>query len=144
MKKLLFVTIACLFLWSSIGRAEFLSVAKEKVNVRAGPGTDHEILWQVYRSYPVKVLEKKGQWVKTEDYENDIGWIYRPLLSKAHTVIVIREKVNVRTEAGTNSKIAFQAEKDVIFRLLDTKDSWLKVKHGDYVGWIRKDLVWGE
>jgi SH3-like domain-containing protein len=144
MKKLLFVTIACLLLWSSISWAEFLSVRKEKVNVRAGPGTSHEILWQVYKNYPVKVLEKKGEWVKAEDYENDVGWIYRPLLSEVHTVIVIKDKINIRSGPGTNHEIAFQAEKDVIFQLLETKDNWLKVKHEDHVGWIHKDLVWGE
>lgn len=144
MKKVVFILISGLFLWSSICWGKMVSVGKNKVNVRSGPGTNYEKLWQVYKGYPVKILKKKGNWVKTEDYEKDIGWIYQPLLSEVQTVIVTKNKVNIRGGPGTNHRVIFQAEKDVIFQLVDRKEDWLKVKHEDRVGWIRRDLVWGE
>ncbi len=145
MKRTLILLILFLFLGNPFCWGEMLSVAKSKINVRTGPSTNHEILWQVHKDYPVKVLEKEGAWVKTKDYEGDVGWVYRSLLSKVHTVIVNKDKVNIRTGPGIKYRLAFRAEKDVIFRVIDRKDNWLKVKYGDeYVGWIRNDLVWGD
>lgn len=144
MKKVVFILILGVFLWSSICLGKMASVGKNKVNVRSGPGTNYEVLWQVHNDYPVKILEKKGDWVKTVDYEKDIGWIHRSLLSEVQTVIVIKDKVNIRGGPGTNHKAIFQAENDVIFQLVDRKENWLKVRYEDRVGWIRKDLVWGE
>lgn len=144
MKKVVFIIISCLFLWSSICWGEMVSVKGNEVNVRSGPGTNYEELWRVHKGYPVKILEKKGNWVKTEDYERDIGWIHRSLLSEVQTVIVIKDKVNIRGGPGTNHRMIFRAEKDVIFQLVDREGDWLKVKHEDRVGWIRRDLVWGE
>ena len=131
-------------LWTSLCWGEIASLAKDGVNVRSGPGTNYEVLWEVYKGYPVKILEKRGKWAKTVDYEKDIGWIYRPLLSKTHTVIVTANKVNIRTGPGTKYTIAFKAEEGVIFHLVGRKGKWLKIRYLDDYGWIRKDLVWGE
>jgi len=131
-------------LWTSLCWGEIASLAKDGVNVRSGPGTNYEVLWEVYKGYPVKILEKRGKWAKTVDYEKDIGWIYRPLLSKTHTVIVTANKVNIRTGPGTKYAIAFKAEEGVIFHLVGRKGKWLKIRYLDDYGWIRKDLVWGE
>ncbi len=142
--KMVLQLILGFILWTSLCWGEMASLAKDGVNVRSGPGIDYEVLWEVYKGYPVKILEKRGKWAKTVDYEKDIGWIYRPLLSKTHTVIVTANKVNIRTGPGTKYTIAFKAEEGVIFHLVGRKGKWLKIRYLDDYGWIRKDLVWGE
>jgi SH3-like domain-containing protein len=131
-------------LWAPLCWGEMASIAKDGVNIRSAPGTNYQVLWEVYKDYPVKILEKKGKWAKTVDYENDVGWIYQPFLSKTHTVIVTADKVNIRTGPGIQYGIAFKAEQGVIFHLVGRKGKWLKIRYLDDYGWIRKDLVWGE
>jgi len=141
---ILLLAMLGIIFWISLCWGQMASVAKDWVNVRSGPGTNYEIPWRVYKDYPVKVLKRKGNWVKTVDYEQDIGWIHRSLLSKVRTVIVSADKVNIRTEPGIQYGIAFKAVRGVAFHLVGRKGRWLKIKHNDYNGWIREDLVWGE
>ena len=142
-KKVLQFMLGFVF-WTSLCWGEMASVAKDGVNIRSGPGTSYEVLWEVYKDYPVEILEKRGNWAKTVDCDNDIGWIYRPLLSKTHTVVVTKDKVNIRTGPGIQYRIAFRAVKGVVFHLVGQKGKWLKIRYRDDYGWIRKDLVWGE
>ena len=55
----------------SVIAAEFVSVAKDGVNLRSGPETKYEVLFQLPSGYPLKVLAHKGKWLKVSDYEND-------------------------------------------------------------------------
>jgi uncharacterized protein YraI len=37
---------------------ERLTVAVPKANIRSGPGTKYDIIWQVYKYYPLRVIKK--------------------------------------------------------------------------------------
>ena len=124
--------------------AERLSVKKGTVNVRSGPGTEYEILWEAEANYPVEVLATEGKWVRFRDYEDYQGWLYRPLLDKTDTVVVKRSgKSNVRSGPGTKNPVVFVVQKGVPFRVLERRGNWLRVRHADGdKGWIHKSLVW--
>ncbi|MBW2018825.1 MAG: SH3 domain-containing protein [Deltaproteobacteria bacterium] len=144
MKRVLIFSLLLLVLWVGTASAERLSVAVNKANVRSGPGTNHAILWSAGKYYPVDIIKKDKSWCQIRDFENDIGWIYRPLLKKIPAVIVTGTIVNVREGPGTNFRVLFQAEKGVSFKLLGRKKGWLKVQHADGdMGWIHASLVWG-
>jgi len=144
MKKVVQFMLGFVFL-TSLCWGEMASIAKDWVDVRSGPGTNYEVLWRVCKDYPVKILEKKENWAKTVGYENDIGWIRQSLLSNTQTVIVTADEVNIRTGPGIRYAIAFKAERGDIFHIVGRKGKWLKIGYdGDYKGWIRQDLVWGE
>ncbi|MFQ5674194.1 MAG: SH3 domain-containing protein [Nitrospinales bacterium] len=57
-------------------------VKQNKTNLRAGPGTNHpKVAWSpVDKYFSMKVLQIKDPWVKIEDGEGDVAWIYRPLV----------------------------------------------------------------
>ena len=124
--------------------AQRLAVKVPKANIRSGPGTKYEVLWQAERYYPVVVIQKKGQWVLFRDFEKDEGWIKKNLLDKTPTVITIKRECNIRSGPGTNFQILFKTEdKGVPFRILKRKGKWLYVQHADGdKGWIFKSLVW--
>ncbi len=133
-----------LLLAAQAGAAERLAVKVPKANVRSGPGTKYEILWQVERYYPVVVVKKAGQWVLFRDFEKDEGWIKKSLLSKIPTVITIKKECNIRSGPGTNFQILFKTQdRGVPFKVLKRKGKWLYVEHADGdKGWIFKSLVW--
>lgn len=148
--------IAIFFLFFSLGpftsRAAaytMVSVAGEKVNLRQGPSTNHPVLWELGKGFPLKIIGRKGKWLKVTDFENDVGWIYRDLVSrKPHLVVKVHKnkktRINVRSGPGTNYKIIGQAEYGVVFETLKRGRGWVKVRHEDgLIGWIKRSLLWG-
>ncbi len=122
--------------------AEFVSVKNDGVNLRSGPATNDEILFQLPAGYPLQVLSKQGKWLKVRDYENDKGWIYASLVSKTRYVIVKVKDGNVRSGPGTNYDKVGKVVRDVILRNTDRKGDWVKIAHPKLTGWIHKSLIW--
>lgn len=136
---LLCLTCAATVSWGN----ERCAVSASIANIRQGPGTSYDILWRVEKYYPVIVKERKGDWVKFEDFEKDQGWIHESLLNSTQTVVVKENNCNVREGPGTNYPVLFKAQKGVPFKALETKDNWVRIKHADGdTGWIYKPLVW--
>jgi SH3-like domain-containing protein len=123
--------------------AQRYAVSASVANIRSGPGTQHEILWQVERYYPVLVVEKKGSWFRFKDFEDDEGWIHSNLIRKIPAVITVAPRCNLRSGPGTNYDIVYTAERGVPFKVLTAKGSWLNVLHAKRgKSWIHKSLVW--
>ena len=39
--------------------AEYASVSKDGINIRSGPDTNAEVYWEVFKDFPLKILQKK-------------------------------------------------------------------------------------
>lgn len=58
-------------------------VATDVINVRAGRGTDTEIIGQLSSGTVVEVVANPdGDWIKI-DHDTGTGWVYRPLFKSA-------------------------------------------------------------
>jgi len=122
---------------------ERLTVSASIANVRSGPGTNYDTLWQVNKYYPIKVIKKVASWFQFVDFEGDKGWIYSSLVRKIPSVITTKEDCNIRSGPGTKYSIVFKSERGVAFKVLKRKGSWIQVQHADGdKGWIYKSLVW--
>ncbi|WP_300459990.1 SH3 domain-containing protein [Desulfobacula sp.] len=122
---------------------ERYAVKSSIANLRSGPGTKYDVLWQVEQYHPVIIIEKKEDWYKIKDFENDVAWIHESLLAKMTSVITIKNKCNVRSKPDKNSRILFTVETGVPFRVLERNGDWIKIEHADGdIGWIYKTLVW--
>ena len=123
--------------------AEYASVSKDGINIRSGPDTNAEVYWEVFKDFPLKILQKKNKWAKVEDFEGDVGWIYEPLLSDKKTVIVKVKKANIRVGPGENYEIVASALYGVVFNPGKTDGDWVQISHADGTkGWIHKSLIW--
>lgn len=134
--------VASAFTLSTAIAADYVSVAKDGINLRSAPNTNAEILFELPAGYPLEVLGKEGQWLKVSDYEGDKGYIHESLVSKTPFVIVKVRECNVRSGPGANEPVVGKGIKDVIFQKLEQKGDWIKVSHPNLTGWIHKDLVW--
>lgn len=121
---------------------EYMSVVKDGINLRSGPNTTAEVLFQLPAGYPLEVLGKEGQWLKVSDYEGDKGWVQESLVNKSPHVIVKVKDCKIRSGPGTNEAVVGNGAKDVIFTKVEQKGDWIKVSHPDLNGWVHKDLVW--
>ncbi len=136
------ITILLIFPGSALAE-ERRSVNVGIANMRSGPGTKHDVLWQVEQYHPVRIVEKKGEWVKIKDFENDVAWLHKSLLDKTTSVVTIKNKCNVRSKPSKGSTVLYTVERGIPFKVLDRKENWIKIEHADGdIGWIYKTLVW--
>lgn len=124
--------------------AEFVSVHGSSVNIREQPTTRSDAQWQVDRGYPLRVLQRKGQWLKVADFEQTLGWIFAPLTSKKSHRIVTARKANLRTGPGTGYRIVTTLVQHEVVRTLGSRGTWAQVESEDGLkGWLAKSLTWG-
>jgi SH3-like domain-containing protein len=123
--------------------AERLAVSAPVANIRSGPGTKHNVLWKVEKYFPLRIIEKSGEWYHFEDFEGDKGWVHKSLVRKISAVITKNDACNIRSGPGTSNKIIFTVEKGIPFKVLKRKGSWIQIEHADGdKGWIHKSLIW--
>ncbi len=53
---------------------------KGLINVRTGPGTNHDVAFQAEKGVPFRVLERKGDWLHIQHADGEKGWIYSALV----------------------------------------------------------------
>ncbi len=140
----LFILAAALLLMLPVtASAEYVSVQRDKVNIRSGPGTDHEIVWEVFRGYPLRITQRQGNWARVVDFEDDPGWIYTPLVGADKRVIVRVDVANMRKGPGTDYEVQAKVNYGVIFEPLERRQNWIRLRHNDgTTGWISANLLW--
>ena len=142
-KAMLAITAVLLILPGFVVAQERLSVTAGIANIRSGPGTEYDVWWQVEQYHPSIIIEKKEDWYKIKDFENEEAWLHKSLLGKIETVISKKDMCNIRSKPDTKSQILFTVEIGVPFKVLERKENWIKIEHTDGdVGWIYKTLVW--
>ena len=134
----------CILSITAAGQAaEYVSVKKDGVNIRSGPSTNNNVIWQVFESYPLEVLKRKGKWANVVDFEGDQGWIYDTLISSKKTVIVNVDTANMRSGPTTDNPIIATVKKGVVFEALERNDDWIKVRYkNEITGWMHNSLLW--
>jgi SH3-like domain-containing protein len=138
------LVLSCLAASAWVDAREFVSVNKPHINMRSGAGTQHSALWSLSKGYPLEVRGRQGNWLKVRDFENDVGWVYRPLVGHKPHVIVKSTVANIRLSPNTRSRIMGKAQHGEILRHLGRKSGWVKVQRDDgRQGWMVRRLVWG-
>jgi SH3-like domain-containing protein len=139
-----FITaLAIVFFTGTCFAGEYVSVKKDGVNIRSGPSTKNKVIWEVFESYPLEVLERKNKWASVVDFEGDKGWIYETLIHDKKTVIVKVETANMRSGPSKDDPIIATVKKGVVFQPVDTQGNWMKLSYkNDITGWIHNSLLW--
>ena len=98
-KKIFFIKILAtfflLFFFSFVNSEEiFLSLKKNKVNVRYGPSLESPIKF-IYKkiNLPIKQIDKKENWRRIIDSKNNSGWIHWSQLKPINSVIPLEDKI---------------------------------------------------
>jgi len=55
-------------------------VAGKYANIRTGPGLEYEVTVSVEREYPLRAIERNGDWLKVSDDGEIEGWIFIKLV----------------------------------------------------------------
>ncbi|MDO9251360.1 MAG: SH3 domain-containing protein [Hydrogenophaga sp.] len=121
-----------------------VSVKGNVLNMRSGPGTQTEVLWELKKGYPLQVVNRKGNWLQVRDFENDRGWVARALTGSTPHHVVKARTANVRQGPGTQHRIVGKAEYGELLRTREKRSDWVRVERDNgKTGWIAKRLLWG-
>ena len=121
----------------------FLSLKKNKVNVRYGPGFDFPVKF-IYKkiNFPIKQIDKKENFRRIIDVKNNSGWIHVSQLKKINSVITLEDKMLFK-KSSLFSKPVAQIKKGRLLIIQNCEDTWCKVKTENFKGWVKKDNLWG-
>ena len=139
---ILFFTV--FLLSSSLAEETFLSLKKNKVNVRYGPSFDSDIKY-IYNkiNLPVKQIDKKENFRRIIDFKNNSGWIHVSQLKKSNSFIILDEKI-LFIKPSLFSRQIVKVEKGRLLTYKRCKNKWCKVKTEGYYGWVKTDNIWGK
>jgi len=144
MQKTLYILFfLVLLITSSLAQETFLSLKKNKVNVRYGPSFDSDIKY-VYKkiNLPMKQIDKKENFRRIIDLKNNSGWIHISQLKKVNSVISINDKILFKKPSSFAKPIA-QIKKGRLLILQKCEKNWCKIKSNNFEGWIKNDNIWG-
>ena len=138
-----FLCLSFLSIKSICAEDKFLSLKKNKTNVRYGAGLDYPIKY-IYRkvNLPVRQIDKKENWRRVIFLDNNSGWIHWSQLKPANSTITIEEKILFKKPSDFSEPLV-RLEKGRLLVIKKCEDEWCNVITDNYKGWIKIKNVWG-
>ena len=121
----------------------FVSLKKNKVNVRYGPSFESDIKY-VYKkiNLPLKQIDKKENFRRIIDLKNNSGWIHISQLKKSNSVIATNDKVLFKRPTSFAKPVA-QVKEGRLLIVEKCEKNWCKVETDDFNGWVITTDLWG-
>ena len=128
---------------SVASKDKFLSLKKNKVNVRYGPSFDFPVKY-IYKkiNLPIKQIDKKENFRRIIDIKKNSGWIHKSQLKKVNSVITIEDKILFEKSTIFSKPIA-NIKKGRLLIVKKCEDDWCNVETEGLKGWIDKINLWG-
>ena len=142
-KKIILILFILFF--SSVSNADeiFLSLKKNKVNVRYGPSFESPVKY-IYKklNLPIKQIDKKENWRRIIDFKNNSGWIHWSQLKKKNSIIPTQDKILFQKPSNFSKPLA-RIKKGRVLIVKKCNGNWCKIKTDKFEGWIKTDNIWG-
>ena len=138
-----FLLLSIIFTPFSISEEKFLSLKKNKVNVRYGPSFDSKIKY-IYKkiNLPIKQIDEKENFRRIVDLKNNSGWIHISQLKKSNSIIILDNKILFKSPSNLSRPVA-RIEKGRLLIVKRCENKWCSIITEDYSGWIKAKNIWG-
>ena len=138
-----FLCLSVLSIQSINAEDKFLSLKKNKTNVRYGPGLDYPIKY-IYRkvNLPVKQIDKKENWRRVIFLDNNSGWIHSSQLKPSNSIVTIEEKILFKKPSNFSKPLA-KLEKGRLLVINKCEEDWCNITTSKFTGWVRIKNIWG-
>jgi SH3-like domain-containing protein len=126
----------------------FLTLKSNKVNVRKGPSSDHDVAWVFQRKgMPIEVTAEFENWRKIRDADGSEGWILQQMLSGRRFALAPAwnpdKPVALHdSESGTSATTAMLMP-GAIAQIESCDGSWCFLTTDDYEGYAAQAELWG-
>ncbi len=142
-KKIYTIFFLFFFIHNSFANEIFVSLKKNKVNVRYGPSFESDIKY-VYKkiNLPLKQIDKKENFRRIIDFKNNSGWIHVSQLKKSNSVIATQDKILFKKPTSFAEPIA-QIKEGRMLIIKRCENIWCKIIAEEYEGWVKINNLWG-
>jgi SH3-like domain-containing protein len=135
-----FLTIICgLCVWVGTVQAEPVRVLGSRVNLRARPDLNSEVVGQVDRG---QILERRSvadEWVEVGPPDDIAFWIHQDFVEDG---VVVASRLNVRSGPGVNYAVVASLERGDQVEIVDVFTDWISVSPPASASvWVAVDLV---
>ena len=142
-KFLILLTFILIYPINVFSEDIFLSLKKNKVNVRYGPGFNFQVKY-VYNkiNLPIKQIDQKENFRRIIDLKNNSGWIHVSQLKKSNSIISLDDKI-LFTKPTVFSKPLAKIKKGRLLVIKKCSNNWCKITSNEFNGWIEAKNIWG-
>ena len=143
LKKIIIIFFTLIFFFETNADEIFLSLKKNKVNVRYGPSFESPIKF-IYKkiNLPIKQIDKKENWRRIIDLKNNSGWIHRSQLKSVNSIIPLNDKILFKKPSKFSKPIA-KIKKGRVLVIQKCDGIWCQIRSEKFKGWIKTDNIWG-
>ena len=143
LKKTLIICFSLLYFSDLSAKNIYLSLKKDKVNVRYGPSFESPVKF-IYKkiNLPIKQIDKKDNWRRIIDLKNNSGWIHWSQLKPINSIIPLEDKILFKRPSNFSKPLA-KIQKGRVLVILKCNGEWCKIKTDKYKGWIKVKDDWG-
>lgn len=127
----------------------FVSIKSDRVNVRAGPTKDHEVVWVFARAgLPVEITAEFENWRRIRDWEGAEGWVYHSLLSGRRSAFVAKRKsdddlVPLYASPESDSAVKARLQPGVLGHVKRCDGVRCRFFGDQFDGYVSQDRLWG-
>ena len=142
-KFLILLTFILIYPINVFSEDIFLSLKKNKVNVRYGPGFNFQVKY-VYNkiNLPIKQIDQKENFRRIIDLKNNSGWIHVSQLKKSNSIISLDDKI-LFSKPTVFSKPLAKIKKGRLLVIKKCSNNWCKITTNEFNGWIEAKNIWG-
>ena len=143
-KIILSLILIFFYLSNCFANEVFLSLKKDKVNVRYGPSLESPIKY-VYKkiNLPIKQIDKNENFRRIIDVKNNSGWIHVSQLKQINSIIPLKDKILFQKPSNFSKPLA-KIKKGRILIVKKCDENWCLIKTSKFKGWIKNTHVWGK
>lgn len=133
---------------SGLPLPRFVTLKANKINVRKGPTSDHDVAWVYQRKgLPVEIIAESDNWRKIRDEDGTEGWVLQSMLSGKRSATVASwakdKAVMLRDEASASAGFVAKLDAGVLVAIDSCDGRWCEISTGDYEGYAAQSELWG-
>ena len=129
------------------------------LNVRSGAGTNYSVLGSLSNGAKVEIVGTSGSWYKIK-YGSGYGYVSKDYVTVSSSnnnsssnnttttpststtgTIKVNDTLNVRSGAGTSYSVIGSLKNGATIEIVETVNSWYKIKFNNGYGYVSKDYV---
>jgi N-acetylmuramoyl-L-alanine amidase len=131
----------------------FVTITASNLNVRQGPGLSYPVVGKADKGEKYSFIKQQGDWIQISLSGGRQGWVAEwftkrenpaaaaASVTKAGNGTVTADSLRVRSGPGTSYASIGSLRQGQSVAVLETKGSWVKIRHASMEGWVSKDYL---
>ncbi|HRJ11958.1 MAG TPA: SH3 domain-containing protein [Alphaproteobacteria bacterium] len=122
----------------------FVTIKAKEINIRTGPGERYPIDWVMQaKGWPLQVVAEYENWRRVKDWEGNMGWVHRAMLSNARAGVVQVETTTLRRAPSAEGTPLAHVKQGTHAEIKKCDAGWCQVEFDEASGWIPAKTIWG-